>query len=471
MTRTRPARFFSALCLLAVAALSTSLPRAQSTPGPYVLTDLGTLGGGSTYPYEINEAGQITGYSTNSSSQTRAFLWDDGQMTNLGLMGGNYSSGRGINGLGHVVGYANIVPGGTGIAALFRDGNAINLTPDIPDGQGSQATAINDNGQVIGYIGWGDAFLWHNGSRITLGSLGGNGTFPFDINNAGDVVGTSYTRNATDVGPAQHPFLWQHGVMRDLGLLPGAEEGGASSINSHGVIVGTSGRTDPETYEQLYRPFIWANGTMTEIQAPSVEAYGADINDEGVVVGTMRAGGGSSNFHAYIYKDGVVTNLNSVKPTGTGLHLAYAQSINNAGQIAGVAVDAQARYHGFLLTPGGVAPPPVLPTLSINDVNVLEGKSGTTAATFTVTLSQASTGQVLVTFSTANGTAIAGDDFNFASGTLAFNPGETTKTITVAVIGDRKREGDETFTVNLSGADGATLFDAHGAGVIHNDDR
>ena len=72
---------------------------------------------------------------------------------------------------------------------------------------------------------------------------------------------------------------------------------------------------------------------------------------------------------------------------------------------------------------------------------------------------------------TANGSAIAGDDYNFVSGTLKFNPGETTKTITVQVKGDKKRESDETFKVNLSGADGATISDAQGSGVIRNDDR
>jgi probable HAF family extracellular repeat protein len=167
-----------------------------------------------------------------------------------------------------------------------------------------------------------------------------------------------------------------------------------------------------------------------------------------------------------------VTNLNSVKPAGTGLHLAFANAINNAGQIAGVAMDAQGRYHGFLLTPGGLAPPPVPPALSINDVSVLEGNNNnTTAATFTVSLSQATTGTVLVNFMTANGSAIAGDDYNFVSGTLTFNPGETTKTITVAVKGDKKRESDETFRVNLSGADGATISDTQGSGIIRNDDR
>ncbi len=63
---------------------------------------------------------------------------------------------------------------------------------------------------------------------------------------------------------------------------------------------------------------------MTALPVPSWESYAADINDSGVVVGTMRAAGGFSNYHAYIYADGVVTNLNSLIPSGSGLHLVYA---------------------------------------------------------------------------------------------------------------------------------------------------
>jgi len=72
---------------------------------------------------------------------------------------------------------------------------------------------------------------------------------------------------------------------------------------------------------------------------------------------------------------------------------------------------------------------------------------------------------------TANGSAAAGSDYTFVSGTLAFSPGETSKTITVAVTGDRTRESDETFRINLSAADGATIADAQGSGTIRNDDK
>lgn len=469
LLRTRSGLFAATFALLLGSAISFETPRAQSTPGPYILTDLGTLGGGSAQANDMNENGQITGYATNSSSWSRAFRWDDGHMTDLGTLGGSAGIGLGINGLGDVVGYSNKVPGGASVATLWRNGAVINMTPELAAGQGSSARAINDSGSAVGGISYGDGFLWENGVRTPLGDLGaGFGSFPTDINNARQIVGSSAA--VTEHGPMGHAFLWQNGQMTDLGVLPGDEDSGASAINTHGVIVGSTGRTDMETYEQFYKPFIYANDQMTAIPVPGTEAFAADVNDHGVVVGTMRAGGAVTPWHAWIYKDGVVTNLNAVKPTGSGLHLAFANAINNDGQIAGVAMDAQGRYHAFLLTPGG-PPPGVTPTMRVDDVTVLEGKSGTTAATFTVSLSEATTNTILVNFITQNGSAIAGNDYNFANGTLTFNPGETSKTITVAVKGDRTREADETFRVILSNADGATIFDGTGAGVIRNDDR
>ena len=168
-----------------------------------------------------------------------------------------------------------------------------------------------------------------------------------DINDSGVAVGTSTGR----------PFAWQNGVMTDLGLFPGDEDGGAAAINSAGDIVGSSGSTDPETYEQSYRAFLYSNGVMTALPVPSTEAFAGDINDSGTVVGSMRAGGGFSNFHAWVYIDGTVTNLNHLIPQGSGLHIAYAHAVNNAGQIAATAFDAQGHYHAVLLTPGTDPPP------------------------------------------------------------------------------------------------------------------
>ena len=80
-----------------------------------------------------------------------------------------------------------------------------------------------------------------------------------------------------------------------------------------------------------------------------------------------------------------------------------------------------------------------------------------TAFTFTVTLSNPSSTNVTVVYSTANGTATAGSDYTTAGGTLTFAPGETSKTVTVVVSGDTTFEPNETFTVGLSAPSGATL--------------
>lgn len=110
------------------------------------------------------------------------------------------------------------------------------------------------------------------------------------------------------------------------------------------------------------------------------------------------------------------------------------------------------------------------PTLSINDTSVTEGDGGTTSATFTVTLSAASGFTVTVNYATADGTATAGSDYQSTNGTLTFNPGQTTQTITVLINGDTTFEPNETFFVNLSAPASATVVDAQGQGTITNDD-
>jgi hypothetical protein len=112
----------------------------------------------------------------------------------------------------------------------------------------------------------------------------------------------------------------------------------------------------------------------------------------------------------------------------------------------------------------------VLPQLSINDVSLTEGNSGTKNAVFTVNLSSASTQTVKVNYATANGTAVAGSDYTATSNTLTFAPGQTSQTISVPVIGDTITEANETFTVNLTTPTNATISDAQGVGTIVNDD-
>ncbi len=111
-----------------------------------------------------------------------------------------------------------------------------------------------------------------------------------------------------------------------------------------------------------------------------------------------------------------------------------------------------------------------LPTLSINNVTVKEGDRGTKAATFTVSLSAASTAAVQVDYTTVNGTAKAGSDYQATSGTLVFAAGETSKPIKVTVKEDTSFERAEKFSVNLRNPVNATIADALGQATIRNDD-
>jgi hypothetical protein len=110
------------------------------------------------------------------------------------------------------------------------------------------------------------------------------------------------------------------------------------------------------------------------------------------------------------------------------------------------------------------------PNVSVNDVTVTEGDSGTTGATFTVSLSAPTTHKVTVGFSTASGTATQGSDFTGVTGTLTFAPGETSKTVTVPVVGDTTDEFDETFTLNLSNPTVGIITRGQGTGTILDDD-
>ena len=108
--------------------------------------------------------------------------------------------------------------------------------------------------------------------------------------------------------------------------------------------------------------------------------------------------------------------------------------------------------------------------LSIADVTVTEGNSGTLNAALVVTLSQATAQTVTVNYTTANGTAFAPGDYTASTGSLSFAPGTTTAQVTVPVVGDTRNEINETLTVRLSGATNAALADSTGLVTIVDND-
>ena len=108
------------------------------------------------------------------------------------------------------------------------------------------------------------------------------------------------------------------------------------------------------------------------------------------------------------------------------------------------------------------------PALSVSDTTVAEGAGAT--LDFAVTLSRAASGTVTVAWATSDGTAVAGSDYTSASGTLTFAAGDTSKTVSVAILDDAHDEGSETMTLTLSNASGATISDGQATGTITNAD-
>jgi hypothetical protein len=185
----------------------------------------------------------------------------------------------------------------------------------------------------------------------------------------------------------------------------------------------------------------------------------------------------------------VTVTSDSGTPTGTvqfkdgGSNLGAAQSLTNGTAQLTIATltpgnhvittdySGDAIFDTRSATLAGGQTVNAAPALSINDVSIAEGNAGTTNLLFTVTLSASSAATVSVDYATANGTAQTSDnDYQSASGTLTFNPGELTKTITVVINGDQKTETDETVLVNLNNPVNAVVADAQGVGTILNDD-
>jgi Calx-beta domain len=140
-------------------------------------------------------------------------------------------------------------------------------------------------------------------------------------------------------------------------------------------------------------------------------------------------------------------------------------------------VAAGAAFASLAAAGGGLAAPEsaaraVQETIFIFDASGAEGNSGTRALTFRVTLSHAISESASVSYRTQNETARATEDYEEAQGSLQFAPGETTKTVEVAIKGDRKVEPDEFFSVVLSNPIGATIAEPGGVGTgtIQNDD-
>jgi probable HAF family extracellular repeat protein len=330
------------------------------------------------------------------------------------LGGGTYSEAHALNDTGLVVGEASDSTG-SGHAACWRvsSGGAVTgtLLPELSPGRGSNASAVNNNGQIlcdagvlwqpdgsggfvplnIGFtISWSDisdadaaGHVWLVGTYETFDSVNGYtdharleqldtagnvlklldfdpSAFSADangINNFGQIAGV-YRASAT---ATPHAVVWQvdadgNLVSRtDLGTLPGSKGSGGHDVNSSGNVAGASSFVDHNGNGYSHAT-LWKNGTVTDL-GTLLSGSGADaINDAGVIVGNNYKLShqylDSSTTRAFVWKNGVMSDLNRLIPSRPAWTLLEARDINNAGQIVGRGVVGTSNLvHAYLLEP------------------------------------------------------------------------------------------------------------------------
>jgi probable HAF family extracellular repeat protein len=193
------------------------------------MTELGTLGGAYSTAQGINDAGTVVGGAAYGGSQggllARAFIYSNGTLQNIGtLPNGDQSDARDINSAGQVVGRSAIStdnpPEHPFHAFLYQHGEMTDL--GTLGGIFSSAAAINEAGQIVGYASTprfrvDHAFLFSAGVMHDLGTFGddplGDTSEATDINNLGQVVGSAWRSGF------QHAFLYEGGGLLDLNAL------------------------------------------------------------------------------------------------------------------------------------------------------------------------------------------------------------------------------------------------------------
>ena len=268
-------------------------------------------------------------------------------VTDLSTLGGFFSQATGINDFGQVVGYSDIADHSAVHAFVWTKERGI---VDIhPAGMSqSMGLAINDLGQVAGVaISPGDrptihAFVWSHKGTVDLGTLGGASSQAFGINDFGQAVGQSDTSNGTSTA-----FLSKnHTQMRNLGTL-GGDSSIALALNNFGQVVGGS------LTGEAFHAFLWtkSHGMQDLGVLGGCESIAAGINNFGQVVGGSGTTCDGSIRHAFLW-----TQRDGMRDLGTPVGTSFGGpgAINLFGQIVGAACPevclSQESVHAYIWT-------------------------------------------------------------------------------------------------------------------------
>ncbi len=348
----------------------------------YKLIDTGTLGGPTSFlaaegERHLNNRGTLVSQADTSlpdpycptqpcfplaqDDPSSGFLahaaeWQNGVLSDLGALPGvNDSTPTWISDSGLIVGYGTngLIDPLTALAVLrgiiYKGGSVFEV--GTFGGYESIANAVNNRGQVVGCAatavpdsyamcsGQGSqqsrAFLWQNGVMQDLGTLGGPDAVAVAVNERGQVAGFSLTDSAPNDAtgiPTQHPFLWENGTMRDLGTIGGTAIDSVNAINSRGQVVGAMNVAG----DQSFHPFLWDGQTLTDLGTfGGLWGRANSINDAGAVVGWACTGLVCDETHAFLWRRGTMTDLTMTDPAGRGCD-DEARSVNSRMQVVGV---------------------------------------------------------------------------------------------------------------------------------------
>ena len=367
---------------LGIAGLVSASPATASTQ--YTVIDLGTLGGAGSTAAGVNESGDVAGTSNTSWGEPHGFRWRDGVMTGIHSMGGWGAEAFDVSDDGWVVGSAATSAGQwVGMYWFGADPHPVGTL----GGGSSQAFAISGAHVIVGRSTDADAvsqaFRWEGGAIVGLGGLvDGAPSEAWDVNDAGVIVG-----EATGAGGSVHAVRWSDGTIEDLGTpSPNFGASWARGINEAGTIVGG---TQVANGGSLH-PFLHAGGSGDVVT--EVLGYADAVNASGQVVGTYFTPAGE---YAFLYENGVVTDLNDLLPADSGWELHAAVDINDAGQIVGQGTH-NGEGRGFLLSPVessadlsvsmSGSPDPLLAGTTATFVATVENHGPSTATNVSVTV-------------------------------------------------------------------------------------